>query len=146
MDINWKLRFKNKAVLTSLVGALLLFIKQVTDLFGLDLSTQLNQASAIIGAILTLLTGIGVITTDPTSKGVSDSSIAQTYQAPRDSDKEEQQVTWKSSQDSSLTPELSTKAPKEYDTSQPFTDASNDVGFDVNEYHHGGGDNASKTN
>ncbi|HDM4355127.1 TPA: phage holin [Staphylococcus aureus] len=145
MDINWKLRFKNKAVLTSLVGALLLFIKQVTDLFGLDLSTQLNQASAIIGAILTLLTGIGVIT-DPTSKGVSDSSIAQTYQAHRDSNKEEQQVTWKSSQDSSLTPELSTKAPKEYDTSQPFTDASNDVGFDVNEYHHGGGDNASKIN
>lgn len=86
MDINWKLRFKNKAVLTGLVGALLLFIKQVTDLFGLDLSTQLNQASAIIGAILTLLTGIGVIT-DPTSKGVSDSSIAQTYQAPRDSNK-----------------------------------------------------------
>ncbi|HBU9551824.1 TPA: phage holin [Staphylococcus aureus] len=145
MDINWKLRFKNKAVLTGLVGALLLFIKQVTDLFGLDLSTQLNQASAIIGAILTLLTGIGVIT-DPTSKGVSDSSIAQTYQSPRDSNKEEQQVTWKSSQDSSLTPELSTKAPKEYDTSQPFTDASNDVGFDVNEYHHGGGDNASKIN
>lgn len=145
MDINWKLRFKNKAVLTGLVGALLLFIKQVTDLFGLDLSTQLKQASAIIGAILTLLTGIGVIT-DPTSKGASDSSIAQTYQAPRDSNKEEQQVTWKSSQDSSLTPELSTKAPKEYDTSQPFTDASNDVGFDVNEYHHGGGDNASKIN
>ncbi|EOD8611147.1 phage holin, partial [Staphylococcus aureus] len=108
-------------------------------------STQLNQASAIIGAILTLLTGIGVIT-DPTSKGVSDSSIAQTYQEPRDSNKEEQQVTWKSSQDSSLTPELSAKAPKEYDTSQPFTDASNDVGFDVNEYHHGGGDNASKIN
>ncbi|MBR9065014.1 phage holin, partial [Staphylococcus aureus] len=25
MDINWKLRFKNKAVLTSLVGGLLLF-------------------------------------------------------------------------------------------------------------------------
>lgn len=58
MDINWKLRFKNKAVLTGLVGALLLFIKQVTDLFGLDLSTQLNQASAIIGAILTLLTEV----------------------------------------------------------------------------------------
>ncbi|HHP7518318.1 TPA: phage holin [Staphylococcus aureus] len=145
MDINWKLRFKNKAVLTGLIGALLLFIKQITDLFGLDLSTQLNQASAIIGAILTLLTGIGVIT-DPTSKGVSDSSIAQTYQMPRDSNKEEQQVTWKTSQDSSLTPELSTKAPKEYDTSQPFTEASNDVGFDVNEYHHGGGDNASKIN
>ncbi|HFN8508239.1 TPA: phage holin, partial [Staphylococcus aureus] len=55
-------------------------------------------------------------------------------------------VTWKTSQDSNLTPELSTKAPKEYDTSQPFTDDSNDVGFDVNEYHHGGGDDASKIN
>ncbi|HDR0566722.1 TPA: phage holin [Staphylococcus aureus] len=145
MDINWKLRFKNKAVLAGLVGTLLLFIKQITDLFGFDLSNQLNQASAIIGAILTLLTGIGVIT-DPTSKSVADSSIAQTYQAPRDSSKEEQQVTWKTSQDSNLTPELSTKAPKEYDTSQPFTDDSNDVGFDVNEYHHGGGDDASKIN
>ncbi|MGL3936671.1 phage holin [Staphylococcus aureus] len=145
MRINWKLRFKNKAVLTGLIGALLLFIKQVTDLFGLDLSTQLNQASAIIGAILTLLTGIGVIT-DPTSKGIGDSSIAQTYQTPRDSSKEEQQVTWKASQDTSLTPELSTKAPEEYDTSQPFTDDSNEVGFDVNKYHYGGGGNASKIN
>ncbi|MGT2341527.1 phage holin [Staphylococcus aureus] len=142
MDINWKLRFKNKAVLTGLVRALLLFIKQITDLFGFDLSTQLNQASAIIGAILTLLTGIGVIT-DPTSKGVADSSIAQTYQAPRDS-RRRTTVAWKTSQDTSLTPELSTKAPKEYDTSQPFTDTSNEIGFDVNEYHHGGGDNASK--
>ncbi|EWB51971.1 hypothetical protein U459_02694, partial [Staphylococcus aureus W58473] len=26
----------------------------------------------------------------------------------------------------------------------PFTDTSNEIGFDVNEYHHGGGDNASK--
>ncbi|MEA3594351.1 phage holin, partial [Staphylococcus aureus] len=26
------------------------------------------------------------------------------------------------------------------------TDASNEVDFDVNEYHYGGGDNASKTN
>ena len=63
MDINWKLRFKNKAVLTGLVGALLLFIKQVTDLFGLDLSTQLNQASAIIGAILTLLQVLALLLT-----------------------------------------------------------------------------------
>ncbi|MDN8955008.1 phage holin, partial [Staphylococcus aureus] len=57
------------------MGALLLLNKQITDLFGFDLSNQLNQASAIIGAILTLLTVIGVIT-DPTSKGVAYSSIA----------------------------------------------------------------------
>ncbi len=40
MDINWKLRFKNKAVLTGLVGAL--FIYQANhNLFGLIIY-QLN--------------------------------------------------------------------------------------------------------
>ncbi len=68
MNINWKLRFQNKAVLTGLVGAVLLFVKQVTELLGFDLSAQLEQISGIIGAVLTLLAGIGVIT-DPTSKG-----------------------------------------------------------------------------
>ncbi|PTK52100.1 phage holin [Staphylococcus haemolyticus] len=81
--MNWKLRFKNKAVLTGLVGAVLLFIKQVTELFGLDLSTQLEQISGLVGAILTLLAGLGVIV-DPTSKGVKDSGITKTYSKPRD--------------------------------------------------------------
>lgn len=95
MNINWKLRFQNKAVLTGLVGAVLLFVKQVTELFGFDLSVQLEQISGIIGAILTLLAGLGVIT-DPTSKGVSDSGIVQTYQKPRDSSNADEQVEWQS--------------------------------------------------
>lgn len=95
MKINWKLRFQNKAVLTGLVGAVLLFIKQVTELFGIDLSTQLEQVSGIIGAILTLLAGLGIIT-DPTTKGVSDTGIVQTYQKPRDSKNEDEQVEWQS--------------------------------------------------
>lgn len=81
--MNWKLRFKNKAILTGLVGAVLLFIKQITELFGLDLSNQLEQISGLIGTILTLLAGLGVIV-DPTSKGVKDSGIVQTYSEPRD--------------------------------------------------------------
>lgn len=91
--MNWKLRIKNKTVLGGLIGALLLFIKQVTELFGLDLSTQLEQISALAGTIITLLVGLGVIV-DPTSKGIKDSGIVQTYTKPRDSNNTDEMVQW----------------------------------------------------
>ncbi|WP_083326946.1 phage holin [Staphylococcus sp. HMSC061G12] len=91
--MNWKLRIKNKTVLTGIIGALLLFIKQVTELFGLDLSTQLEQLSALTGTIITLLVGLGVIV-DPTSKGIKDSGIVQTYTKPRDSNNTDEMVQW----------------------------------------------------
>lgn len=132
MDINRKLRFQNKAVLTGLVSAVLLFVKQVTELFGFDLSEQLEQISGIIGAILTLLAGIGVIT-DPTSKGVSDSGIAKTYQQPRDSTNPDEFVEWQGV-NSEMTPDKSEKELVTFDTSLPFTDDSDNVRYDVNEY------------
>ena len=132
MKINWKLRFQNKAVLTGLVGAVLLFVKQVTELFGFDLSAQLEQVSGIIGAILTLLAGLGIIT-DPTSKGVSDSGIAQTYQQPRDSTNPDEFVEWQGV-NSDLAPDKAEKELITFDTSMPFTDDSDNVKYDVNEY------------
>lgn len=139
--MNWKLRIKNKTVLGGLIGALLLFIKQVTELFGLDLSTQLEQVSALAGTIITLLVGLGVLT-DPTTKGIKDSGIVQTYTKPRDSNNTDEMVQW---QNQVHTPEVQQFQPKIYDTSQPFTDDSDEIGFDVNEYEHGGGSDDSKT-
>ena len=81
--MNFILRLKNKATLTAIVGAILLFIKQITEAFGVDLSAQIEQASGLIGAIITLLVGIGVVT-DPTTVGVKDSGITKTYAKPRD--------------------------------------------------------------
>ncbi|WP_210131638.1 phage holin [Staphylococcus sp. GDK8D30P] len=81
--MNFILRLKNKATLTALVGAILLFIKQITEAFGVDLSAQIEQVSGLIGAIITLLVGIGVVT-DPTTVGVKDSGITKTYAKPRD--------------------------------------------------------------
>lgn len=81
--MNFILRLKNKATLTAIVGAILLFIKQITETFGVDLSAQIEQVSGLIGAIITLLVGIGVVT-DPTTKGVKDSGITKTYTKPRD--------------------------------------------------------------
>lgn len=81
--MNFILRLKNKATLTAIVGAILLFIKQITEAFGVDLSEQIEQVSGLIGAIITFLVGIGVVT-DPTTVGVKDSGITKTYAKPRD--------------------------------------------------------------
>ncbi|WP_256096085.1 phage holin, partial [Staphylococcus hominis] len=48
MKINWKNRFKYGATLSGLISLLLLLIKQVTEMFGIDLSHQLTQISGII--------------------------------------------------------------------------------------------------
>lgn len=117
--MNWKLRFKNKAVLTGIVSAILLFVKQITDIFGIDINTQIEQISGVVGAVLALLTGLGVIV-DPTTKGVSDSGIVQTYNKPRkDTDTS---VIYKS--------ETKMKTPQTYDTSQSFSDDSDEIAQD----------------
>ncbi|MET9551202.1 phage holin, partial [Streptomyces sp. NPDC006627] len=55
-------RLKNGTTLTALVGAILLFAKQVTEAFGIDISSQLETISGILGSIITLLVALGVVT------------------------------------------------------------------------------------
>ncbi|WP_105977784.1 phage holin [Staphylococcus simulans] len=139
--MNWKLRIKNKTTLTALIGTLLLFVKQISEFLGFDISTQLEQISALAGTVIALLVGLGVLT-DPTTKGIKDSGIVQTYTKPRDSNNTDEMVQW---QNQAHAPEVQQFRPKIYDTSQPFTDDSDEIGFDVNEYEHGGGSDDSKT-
>ncbi len=123
MKINWTNRLKNGATLSALIGLLFLLAKQVADIFGVDISDQLQTASGIVGTILTLLAYLGVIT-NPNTKGVSDAGIDMQLSKPRNQDKHP--VVFESDSNS--------KNPKFYDTSQPFTDDSTDVVFDVNQY------------
>lgn len=139
--MNWKLRIKNKTTLTALIGTLLLFVKQISEFLGFDISTQLEQISALAGTVITLLVGLGVLT-DPTSKGIKDSGIVQTYTKPRDSNNVDEMVQW---QNQAHAPEVQQFRPEQYDTSKPFVDDSDEIGFDVNEYEHGGGSNDSNT-
>ena len=130
--MNFILRLKNKATLTAIVGAILLFIKQITEAFGIDLSEQIEQISGLVGAVITLLVGLGVVV-DPTSKGMKDSGIAQTYSKPRDENidpVEYQKVV----SDEKVTPERKEITPEEFDTSEPFTDDTDEVEFDVADY------------
>lgn len=124
MSINWKLRLQNKSTLTALIGLFFVLLKQIGDMFGVDFTTQIEQLSGIVGTILTALGILGVIT-DPTTKGVSDTGIVQTYQQPRDSKNEDEQLEWQVN--SELVPDAKAKDLHTFDTSESFTDDDDDV-------------------
>ena len=83
MKINWKVRFKKKSFWVAIVSAIILFINNITQALGLNYTEQLEQFSDGINGLLAVLVTFGVIN-DPTTKGMKDSGIAQTYSKPRD--------------------------------------------------------------
>lgn len=76
MKINWKLRFKNKATLASIIATLILLAQQL----GIKLP---DNVSEVANTALALLVLIGVIS-DPTTAGIEDSIQALTYSKPKD--------------------------------------------------------------
>lgn len=122
MKINWMTRLKNGTTLTALVGAILLFAKQVTEAFGIDISSQLETISGILGSIITLLVALGVVTNSNT-KGVSDAGIDFELNKPRN------EYTHPVQFESDVKPP-NALTPKTYDTSEPFSDDSEEVEVD----------------
>lgn len=88
MNINWLVRFKNKAFWVALIPAALLLVQVVAAVFGvtLDMGDVGNKLLAVVNALFAVLAILGIVT-DPTTKGVSDSAQALTYDKPKD-DKE----------------------------------------------------------
>ena len=85
MDINWKVRIKNKAFWVALIPALLLLIQQVCVVFGvtLDFGELQAQLVAIVGTVFALLAILGIVA-DPTTAGVGDSEQAMGYTEPKE--------------------------------------------------------------
>lgn len=85
MNINWKVRIKNKTFWLALIPALLLLVQVVAAPFGYewDFGVLNAQLAAIVNAVFALLAILG-ITADPTTAGLSDSTQALGYDAPRD--------------------------------------------------------------
>lgn len=85
MNINWKVRIKNKAFWLALIPALLLLIQQVCAVVGvqLDFGNLQAQLVAIVGTVFTLLAILGIVA-DPTTAGMGDSEQAMTYTEPKD--------------------------------------------------------------
>lgn len=85
MNINWKVRFANKAFWVAFIPALLLLAQVIAAVFGytLDLGDLGNKLLAVVNALFAVLTILGIVT-DPTTKGVGDSAQALTYEEPKD--------------------------------------------------------------
>lgn len=83
--INWKVRVKNVNFWVALIPAILLVIQQVAGIFGftLDLGDVGDKLMSLAYSIFAVLAIIGVVN-DPTTKGISDSSRALTYDRPKE--------------------------------------------------------------
>lgn len=86
--INWTVRIKNKTFWLSLIPAVLLLVQVVAAVFGItiDLGPLGDRLLEVVNALFAVLVILGIVT-DPTTKGVGDSSQALTYEKPKD-DKE----------------------------------------------------------
>jgi phi LC3 family holin len=89
MNINWRVRFKNKAFWIAIIPAILLLVVQVGNIFGLslDFSVLQTQILAIVETVFGLLAILGIVV-DPTTNDWSDSSRALTYTEPASNIKE----------------------------------------------------------
>ena len=92
MNINWKVRLRNKTFWVAFIPALLLLIQVVVSVFGieLDLGDLGNKLLAVVNAVFGLLAIMGIVT-DPTTAGLSDSQRAMRYEVPRTDPKVRQQ-------------------------------------------------------
>ncbi len=83
MQINWKVRIKNKMFWLALVPAILLLVQVVAAVFGVEIKIDAvgDKLIAVVNALFAVLTILGVVT-DPTTAGVGDSSRAMTYTEP----------------------------------------------------------------
>lgn len=85
MNINWKVRAKNKTFWLALIPAVLLLAQQVCAVVGvqLDFGELQAQLVAIVGTVFTLLAILGIVA-DPTTAGVGDSEQAMGYTEPKE--------------------------------------------------------------
>ena len=85
MNINWKVRIKNKNFWISLIPAVLLLAQVVASVFeySLELGELGDKLLAVVNALFAVLTILGIVT-DPTTAGIGDSKLAMTYTKPKE--------------------------------------------------------------
>ncbi len=83
MQINWKVRLKNKAFWLALIPAVLLLVQVAAAVFGLTLEVDMlgGRLLDVINSLFAVLAILGVVN-DPTTSGLSDSARAMSYEHP----------------------------------------------------------------
>ena len=87
MQMNWKVRFRNKTWLTLFLSLIIGFVFNILKLFEIVPAVTENTVLTIVAQILEFLGLIGVLV-DPTTAGVGDSNRAMTYVEPWDDRKD----------------------------------------------------------
>ncbi len=87
MNVNWKVRFRNKLWLGSFISAVLAVVYTLLDVFGVIPAMSEAALIRIVDALLLILSLLGVII-DPTTAGVQDSNRARGYAEPWNDDTE----------------------------------------------------------
>lgn len=81
MNINWKVRFKNKTFLTGFISLIVAFVYNLLGMFEIVPPVTESMVLSLAQSALVILGAVGVIV-DPTTAGVSDSQRAMLYDAP----------------------------------------------------------------
>lgn len=82
MNINWKLRLKNKVTLTAIVMGVIALVYQSLGMFGIMPTISQDMVVNWAGMVINILVLIGVVT-DPTTNGLNDSAQAMGYNSPK---------------------------------------------------------------
>ncbi len=81
MNINWKLRLKNKTTLVSLIACIVAFIYQMLGILGITAPVTEEGIMQIVTMMINILVTLGVVV-DPTTSGINDSVKALGYKEP----------------------------------------------------------------
>ena len=82
MSINWKVRLKSGSWWLGIISAVVTAVFAILQLCDVALPVTAEQVLQAATLVLMIPAAIG-ITTDPTTKGVSDSAQAMAYDAPK---------------------------------------------------------------
>lgn len=82
MNINWKLRFQNKASLMAIVVQGITLVYTILGMAGIIPGISEDQLTNVFSILVELLCLLGIVV-DPTTKGVGDSQQAMTYIQPK---------------------------------------------------------------
>lgn len=78
MKINWRVRFRNKVWLTTMLATVCAFVFDVLAMLDIVPAVTEDAVMQAVTALLTVLSMLGVVI-DPTTDGASDSDRAMTY-------------------------------------------------------------------
>ena len=83
MQLNFKVRIRNKLFWLSLIPAVLILVQTVCALFGVPVAVENVESRLLdlVNAVFAVLAILGIVA-DPTTEGLQDSDRAMTYEQP----------------------------------------------------------------